>query len=107
MSEVYYNTTELHGEAIKMAIASARTQEEKVEAYFRVHPPGHAAGAWRVHKAVFGETSPTPPTSTRRAMSNLKKSDVLEKLDEFEDGLYGFREHKYRLKTQGQMGLPL
>jgi len=54
MTPTFHNTTGEAGQALKMAIDSARTQEDKVEAYFRAHPSGHAAGAARIHGTVFG-----------------------------------------------------
>lgn len=54
MTQTYHNTTHETGRALRLAIEAARTQEDKVLAYFRTFPPGHQASASRVHQAVFG-----------------------------------------------------
>ncbi|MDF1536094.1 MAG: hypothetical protein P1S46_06260 [bacterium] len=106
MTTHFHNTTHQVGEALRIAVENARTQEEKVEVYFRSFPAGHAASASRIHQAIFGWSSPIPLTSTRRALTNLTTTGVLEKTCEKTDGAFGRPEHKYRLlPTEGQMRL--
>lgn len=105
MTTPFHNTTELTGEAVKLAIEAARTQEEKVEAYFRCHPAGHQATAEEVHEKIFGWESPTQIWSTRARISTLVKKEVLEITREKVDGAFGRPVKKYRLLAQGQMEL--
>ncbi len=55
MTQAYYRTTGgLSAEAVRQAVSSAKTQEDKVLAYFRLCPPGHAVSASQVHQVVYG-----------------------------------------------------
>lgn len=100
MTTTFHNTTNETGSALKAAIGQARTQEDKVEAYFWASPPGHKAGASRVHQSIYG-SGRTPLTSTRRALSNLVSRGILVKTWEKTPGVFGRPECKYMM-TSGQ-----
>ena len=106
MRPPYHQTTPLSSEVLKAATATARTQEDKVRAYFRTFPYGHRASASRVHQAIFGWNSPVPLTSTRRAITNLTVAGILVMTDRTIPGAFGKPEHLYQMAAPpGQLPL--
>lgn len=90
----YYNTTNEKGDELKESHNKASTQEQVIYGYFQ----------------TFGQPlSPSmvltklnlncPITSVRRAMTNLTEDKKIIKTDEKVEGLYGKKEHLWRLRT--------
>lgn len=100
MSESFYNTINLSGDRLTEAEKDCRTQEEKIEAFFKDRP-GRKFPPSEVHNllrliGIFN--AKTPVTSTRRAMTNLTEKNILIMLDEMKDGPLGKPEHLWMLK---------
>lgn len=98
MSESYFNTTHARGAELADCETKARHQEERVANLFKKHAPFPLSPS-RVHSALGGDTF-GPLTSVRRAVTNLQKAGVLEKLDRRMRGPYGRPEHLWRLKGE-------
>ncbi len=92
---MFYNTTELTGEELKAARASAETQEDVVIEIFKTI--GRPLSPSQVLEIVQAAGSRWPITSVRRAMTNLTKEHQLEKLKETRIGAYGARECLWKL----------
>lgn len=91
----FYNTAGETGEALTGATDSAAGQEAVV---LKLMKDGTARSASQVYRALNDRrmiTGAVPITSIRRAMTNLMKRGILEKLDEKRLGPYGRNEHKY------------
>ena len=112
----YHKTTNTAPDELRRYQTAAKTQDEKVLGWFLAHA-GQALTASQVHTGMLQVgiiPINTPLTSIRRAMSNLSGGGQwatanrprLVKTDETRIGLYGRREHAYRLVT-GQQELQL
>lgn len=105
MANNFYNTISESGTELAASNATAKSQEDLVILIFkkaqeRAEANGYpsrltASDVWvkinRRHKTTL-------LTSVRRAISNLCHRDALERTDALRMGLYGKREHLYRLK---------
>lgn len=98
MSDSYFNTTNARGAELARYETKARYQEERVANLFKKHAPFPLSPS-RVHRALGGEAF-GPLTSARRAITNLERAGVLEKLDRRMRGPYGRAEHLWRLKGE-------
>ena len=112
----YHQTTNASPDELRRFQTAAKTQDGKVLDWFLAHR-GQALTASQVHTGMLQVgviPINTPLTSIRRAISNLSgghqwatdRKPRLVKTDETRMGLYGRREHAYRLVT-GQQELPL
>jgi predicted transcriptional regulator len=100
---MYYNTTNLKGEELKTAQAQARTQEQDVyEILFLANRP---LGASEVMERLNHFNKRPPITSVRRAISNLKKSGLVERVERQIIGPYGRREYAWTLRTKEQVNV--
>lgn len=90
----YFDTTALDN--MRAAVARARTQNEKIMAWF----------------TVFGEGSPSqaaialpgaPLTSVRRAITTLERNGKLVKTQRQRQGAYGRPEHVWAVPAQGEL----
>lgn len=93
MPKSYHNTNGLKGESLTNSEQKAQSQEEIILELFKSkNTPLSASQVFKEYPSII------PITSVRRAISNLKKSNVLEKTKETRSGLYGNTpEHLYKL----------
>lgn len=89
----YYNTNKESGETLKESQVKAFSQEHVILSYIK--------------KQNGKVTSPSllsmffdswPMTSIRRALTNLTNKGYLIKTDQMVDGVYGKKEHVWKLK---------
>jgi len=98
----FYNTTRLEGNKLEEKRRSALAQEFWVYAEFNLKKKMTAS---MVHKRLMKVMDKSgfkgwPITSTRRAMTNLTKKNILvKKENEKAAGMYGDPEHFYELVT--------
>ena len=90
----YYNTTSEKGQELKSSHSKARTQEEKIYSFFLTF--GQPLSPSMVLDKLNLDC---PITSVRRPMTNLTENKKITKTDEYVKGLYGKREHLWRLRT--------
>ena len=91
----FYNTTHETGETLKESHRMAKTQEGRILNYFLTL--GTPLSPSRV---LDGMNLNCPLTSIRRAITNLTLARKLIKTDEYSVGMYGKREHLWRLRTE-------
>lgn len=90
----YYNTTSEKGQELKESHRKARSQEELIYSYFLT------CGKPLSPSMVLDKLNLNCPiTSVRRAMTNLTLDEKIVKTDEKVEGLYGKKEHLWKLKT--------
>ena len=90
-SKTYFNTTSQSSQYVKKRVAKNKTQEEIVLGIFEEHKKLSASQVLSLYPKNI------PLTSIRRAISNLKFGDKLEKLAETRNGIYNAPEHLFRL----------
>jgi hypothetical protein len=98
MSDSYFNTTSLEGHDLDDAEIAARSQEERIQHFFRT------AGSFlytpsEVRREVFAGA--VPITSVRRAMTNLEHAGWLGKSSKQRPGPYGRPEHCWFKRSAG------
>ena len=90
----YYNTTSEKGQELKESHRKARSQEELIYSYFcnygKPLSPSQVLDKLNLN---------CPITSIRRAMTNLTDDHKIIKTNIKVEGLYGKKEHLWRLKT--------
>ncbi len=91
---MYYNTTNQSGQVLTDFRQAAKTQDDKILAWFRTW---HATAftPFDLQKALRMES--TPITSIRRSITNLTDSGFLVKLDTKAPGLYNRPNHQWKL----------
>ena len=94
----YFNTTQLKNGDLDRARRKAKTQEERVLAFFNLHP-AHLYTPFEVQEKVLPGV---PITSVRRAITNLEKAGHLRKTKRMWMGKYGARNHCWQLATPRQ-----
>lgn len=92
----FYNTTKRTGEELIRAEEEARSQEERVLAFFRSEKGFKSP--FEVWHRLF--LCSIPITSVRRAMTNLANEGHLEKTDILVTGDYGKPNHLWRLAVR-------
>jgi hypothetical protein len=93
----FHNTISLDIPELIEAEKNAKNQEEKILFLFRTYNEKMTPS--EVYKRYqLCEWPPVPITSCRRAMSNLTRAGRLEMLEEMKDGIYGVKEHFWKLK---------
>ena len=90
----YYNTTNEKGFDLQKSHEKARNQEEIIYSFFLTY--GKPLSPSQVLKKLNLEC---PITSVRSALTNLTNEDKIIKTDVKVVGLYGKKEHLWRLKT--------
>ena len=90
----YYNTTNEKGFDLQKSHEKARNQEEIIYSFILTY--GKPLSPSQVLKKLNLEC---PITSVRRALTNLTNEDKIIKTDVKVVGLYGIKEHLWRLKT--------
>jgi hypothetical protein len=89
----YHATVALSRPEREQRNRQARTQDDQVLDWFRMHPSAELSA-----EDVHAELAPTWPLgSTRRALSNLKNRGVMERTDHLVEGSQGHSVHCYRL----------
>ena len=98
-NQAFYNTTHESGETLVKSHEKAFKQSEVILGIY------HRSGTKTLTPSQvyalylkFTRLESTPITSIRRAMSNLMKSGELIKTEHMGMGMYGKKEHYYRLK---------
>lgn len=89
----FWNTTAEAGQTLATYRQSAMKQEEAVLALFRARRLPMSPS--QVHRHLG--PGMTPLTSIRRAMSNLTRDGLLEKMEVKVEGIYSHPEHLWRL----------
>ena len=90
----YYNTNSEKGQQLKDSHRKARSQEELIYSYFLTY--GEPLSPSQILNKL---NLNCPITSVRRAMTNLTIDKKIIKTDKKVKGLYGKKEHLWRLKT--------
>jgi hypothetical protein len=90
----FYNTTHEKGDDLKRSHTKTRTQEEVIYSYFLTY--GKPLSPSMILEKL---NLKCPITSVRRALTNLTSDNKLFKTDIYVKGMYGKREHLWRLKT--------
>lgn len=101
-TQSHHNTTHETGETLVEAEAAARTQEDRVLAFFRNN---RRAGGWtpsEVNKIIMPDC---PLTSTRRAMTNLTYDGKLVRTEIKRRGPYGRAEFAWQTPGPEQASL--
>jgi len=98
----YHNTNELVGAHLVAAAKAAARQEEAVLLVFA--RAGRALSPSEVWQLTTSAGHDWPLTSIRRAITNLTKSQRLQKLDEQRKGYYGRPEFLWRRPPPHQQG---
>lgn len=93
--EPFYNTTNLHGTALRAAQLKAGTQADEVLKLYKRF--GALSPSQCLDRLEMEMTHPPLFTSVRRAISNLAMRGWLEKTSDLIPGKYGRDEHVYRL----------
>lgn len=93
-TKTYFNTTNQSSEYVKKRVAKNKTQEEIVLGIFKEHEKLSASQVFSMYPKRV------PLTSIRRAISNLKFIDKLEKLDQTRIGIYDAPEHLFKLSEK-------
>ena len=83
---MYYNTTNEKGDKLKEYKEKAKSQQQIILEFLKEHPDKKYTSA-DLHRILFWNKSPI--TSVRRVMSDLKKDDIVEKLNSRAPGNYG------------------
>lgn len=103
MKHHHHNTTCETGETLARYRDQALKQEQRVLLLFQDNPRKGFTPS-QVHQLVMPEC---PPTSPRRAMSNLTRDNELVKLDEKRQGPHGRPEHVWVLAPPGSAPAPV
>jgi hypothetical protein len=91
--QCFHNTVGETGTALARSEAKAKTQEEKVLAFYSIDKYHNMSPSY-VHSNILPYA---PLTSVRRAISNLTKQGKLVKTKHMVDGPYGKKEYCWRL----------
>ncbi len=101
MSDKFFNTIGLTGEALWLANRDAGTQEDIILAWFKWQRPHGSASPSEIHRKALPER--VPLTSVRRAITNLTNDRRLVKTGKQVKGIYGKPEHCWRLPQHKPM----
>lgn len=91
----FYNTIHENGDQLRESMRKAKTQEDKVEAFFKAFPDKSFTPFDIQYLGIFDDN--VPITSIRRAITNLEKRNVLEKTVEKREGGYGKDNYCWKL----------
>ncbi len=94
---VFYNTISVPDNELKIHVAQAQCQDDKVLEFFKAHT-GKLFTPDEVHGAVFSDK--VPLTSCRRAIFSLTDAGHLIKTDKMRMGRYGKLCHAWILKGE-------
>jgi hypothetical protein len=99
----FHNTINESGSQLLNSEAKARSQQERILAFFRDYPYQYFT-PFDIHKKVLPYA---PITSVRRAITNLQKAGHLDKTGYMVLGDLGKNNHCWRLKNEKQEQLGL
>jgi len=91
----FFNSIGLDGNKLNKAVSDADSQEDKIYIFFTLCPTQSFTPFEILRCVNLGEN--VPITSVRRAMSNLEKKGLIEKVGKRE-GEYGMDNYTWRLK---------
>ena len=94
-----YNTTHETGVTLERSTTRNETQEDKILKIFNL-VPDRPMGPFMVWKMYNNYHTEIPPTSTRRAITDLTKQGKLIKTDTMEMGRYGKPEHTWKIREK-------
>lgn len=96
----YHHPVALTGTEVQREEANANAQEVVVLAFLSVNSGSGftATQVWEALKKQAKISHRVPKDSIKRAMSNLKKRNLIEKLNETAIGEYGKPNHLYKIK---------
>ena len=89
----FYNTTNESGTQLDLFTQKAMNQEDKVMIIFKQHYRLTAYECWE-----YFDDPKTPPTSIRRAITNLTRKDKLVMTASKKEGGYGRNNYIYKLR---------
>ena len=89
----YYNTNKEKADVLINSNNKAKSQEDIILQIFTDNIKLSASEAWK----IYNKNGMTPITSIRRAITNLCNDYKLLKTDETINGLYGKKEHIYKI----------
>jgi len=95
---MFYNTTKEVGEDLKEYKSKAISQDEIIIRHFLKHPYQEFSPS-ELWINLF-EVEFTPLTSIRRSLNTLTRAGNLIKLDKMKCGIYGRREHYFKLNKK-------
>ena len=101
MSYSYFNTTESSGPVLDKYESKAKTQDELILLYFKRTHRNLTPSELEIAMEIL-HNKHWPITSIRRALSNLTKRKLLQKLETQRDGPYGRPEHCWALPAGQQ-----
>ena len=91
----YANTTNLKGNELKVTKEKAMSQRDAIIYAFKtIKIDFTASQMWEI---LYKDNGNTPLTSVRRAMSYLSRDGYLIKTERTQKGIYGKKEHFYKL----------
>jgi len=91
----FHNTIDATGQALIKYESEAKTQEQKILAFFQRYPNSSMTPD-QVHSLAFSPN--VPLTSIRRGISNLTKAGLLVKTEIQKQGKYGKPNYTWKLK---------
>lgn len=100
---MYHNTNKESGNTLVKSKIKTDTQESRILRIFNL-VPDRPMGPNMVMKMYNNYYPAIPPTSTRRAMTNLTVKGKLVKTDFMEIGGYGKKEHRWKLAPYDPTG---
>ena len=96
--KTFHNTIDEKGHPLFKSQAKARSQQERILAFFHQHSALYFT-PFEIHKLVLPYA---PITSVRRALTNLQKAGYLKKTGIMVLGNYDKNNHTWRLKNDKQ-----
>ncbi len=93
--DIFYNTTHLTGNDLKIRRIKADAQSRLILAFFKMHP-GELFTPFEVLKAL--NYDPMQITSVRRSITDLTNAGLLIKTDVMKQGELGSPNHCWRLR---------
>jgi hypothetical protein len=90
---MHYNTNKESGQNLAESNTKAKTQEAQLLQMYRMNMQLSASQAWKLYQGKN-----TPLTSIRRGITNLCNAGKLVKTDQMVKGIFGKKEHLYKIK---------
>lgn len=95
MAKNFFNTINLSGKALELAVVMAANQDDIVAEIFAANPGKHISPS-QIHEIVLKKYKRNCPiTSFRRSINTLTKINVLIKTDNMVMGPFGKPEHTW------------
>jgi len=91
----YYNTTNLSGKDLEIAVAAAKNQDDAILTIFL--NTRSEWSPWQIHRALLKAGRNSPVTSARRSITNLTTSGHLIMTGEQVIGEYGRPENVWKI----------